>query len=468
MELTSFIYFIFLFFIFSLKFIINNNKLLIIFFIILSILFYANLYISNIYIILFIIIINYFIIYNFKNYRDLFKRNLLIIGIIYNFTFLFCFKYLLFFVRNVNYFLSFFSFPLLPEPSTHSVIGISFFTFIATGCLIDVYRNPNEKPSFLEYVLMVCFFPYILAGPIVRINDVMPQFKQIHKINSESVYMGLELLLVGYFKKCVIADNIGTLINPVFTDPKHFGFIASWIASFFFTIQIYCDFSGYTDIARGIGLLLGVKLPENFIWPYFSTSMREFWRRWHMTLSFWVRDYIYIPMGGNMVSWLRRIVNIMVSWLIIGLWHGANYNFIFWGIYNGLLISLESFFPRKTEHVLWRKFMNFLLTFLAINIGMVCFRCEDLTILQQILSNMFLWMNTNMFVGLSIFKGFPILAVVILPIMHWLTFSFKYCMNTNFLLLKMPLYARVITICVMITIVVIFSGETQRFIYFAF
>ncbi|MCM8787138.1 MAG: hypothetical protein NC935_03695 [Candidatus Omnitrophica bacterium] len=466
MELINIIFFIFIFLSFSIKLIFKKNNNIIFIYLLISILFFLFIEYKIIPILFLIIFFDYF--FFLRGIKKSKSKAYLIGGVLFNILFLIYFKYVGFIVKIINLLSSRFSIPIpfIPEPSQYNITGISFFTFIATGCLIDLYKNTSLKPSFMQFALTVCFFPYVLAGPIVRLNDVIPQFKNLHKFNAKYFYMGLELLLHGYFKKCLVADNLASFVNPVFESPQQYGLLASWIASLFFTMQIYCDFSGYTDIARGCALLLGIKLPENFIWPYFSTSLREFWRRWHITLSFWVRDYIYIPLGGNKVSHPKHIFNLFVSWLIIGIWHGAQVNFILWGIYHSIFISLETLFKKRLLYA--NQTVRICITFFIVHIGWLLFRCENMSTFKNIIFNMVGCSSNSFLCGLGFYKGTPIFFLTLLPVLHFVSYKYIYNKNSHFLLLKMPLLFRTICILMSIIIIIIFSGQTQRFIYFAF
>jgi len=218
-------------------------------------------------------------------------------------------------------------------------LGISFYIFQAIAYMIDVYRGTfRVERHFGIYALYQSFFPQILAGPIPRPGVLLPQFREKHELDFECVTEGLTRMAWGFFKKVVIADRAAIIVNAVFDHPHDYSGIYLILASVLFTIQIYCDFSGYSDIAIGAGRVLGFRLMENFRRPYLSRSMTEFWRRWHISLSTWFRDYLYIPLGGNRVRPVRMQVNLMVTFLISGMWHGAGWNFIAWGALHGFLV----------------------------------------------------------------------------------------------------------------------------------
>lgn len=220
-------------------------------------------------------------------------------------------------------------------------IGISFYTFQTLSYSIDVYRR-QLKPcsSILDFALYVAFFPQLVAGPIVRATEFLPQVSRMLLPKAEQVYSGLAQLLRGFVKKVLIADHLATLVDPVFAAPDFYAWPTVVLAVFAYTGQIYCDFSGYSDIAIGSARLLGFELPDNFRHPYLAQSPGDFWRRWHITLSTWLRDYLYIPLGGNRISTLFTYRNLLITMTLGGLWHGASWNFVIWGIWHAVMLCL--------------------------------------------------------------------------------------------------------------------------------
>src|ERR1700761_5358416 len=233
-------------------------------------------------------------------------------------------------------------------------VGLSFHTFQAMSYTIEVYRRrvPAEK-NLLEYALYVAFFPQMVAGPIERPYELLPQFHREPKVTYEGVRAGMVQALWGLFKKMVLADNGADFVKLIYDTPRHYSGSALLLATLLFSIQIYCDFSGYTDIGLGLARMMGYELRINFMQPYFSRSVTEFWRRWHISLSTWFRDYVYIPLGGNRVKWPRHYEILMVTFLLRGLWHGANWSFVAWGFLHGLFLvvpqSAAPFTARLTK-----------------------------------------------------------------------------------------------------------------------
>lgn len=230
-------------------------------------------------------------------------------------------------------------------------VGISFYTFQSIGYVVDVYRGDIEaEKHFGKYAAFVAFFPQLVAGPIERSNNLLPQLKKEQFFDYDKATYGLKLMAWGYFKKIVIADTLAMSVDKIYADIHGYSGFARFAVIFFFSIQIYCDFSGYSDIARGTAKLFGIDLMENFKSPYFSASIREFWRRWHISLSSWFRDYLYIPLGGNRVSKVRNAVNLMITFLCSGLWHGASWTFVTWGgLHGGTQIAEKFIDTHKKE-----------------------------------------------------------------------------------------------------------------------
>ncbi|MGI6744403.1 MAG: MBOAT family O-acyltransferase [Eubacteriales bacterium] len=249
------------------------------------------------------------------------------------------FKYLGMLGGTFNFISSAFGGGTLTVPDVVLPIGISFHTFQSMGYLIDTYRA-NEAPekNFINFSLFLMFFPQLVAGPIERFGDLSAQLKKSHRFTYENVSIGGRIMLWGMFKKIAVADNLAKIADLVFGDVASYAGWPAIIGLLCFSVQIYCDFSGYSDIAKGAAQILDIRLMENFKTPYFSTSPGEFWRRWHISLSTWFRDYIYFPMGGSRVSTPRWVLNNMVTFAVSGIWHGANWTFAFWGLLNGILV----------------------------------------------------------------------------------------------------------------------------------
>lgn len=260
-------------------------------------------------------------------------------------------------------------------------VGISFFTFQAVGYMLDVYygRVLKEK-NFLDYVLFVSFFPQVASGPISKASEFLPQIKAVQRFHYAQAVSGLKFLLWGMFLKVVLADRIGIYVDTVFSEYQKFSSIGCGMASILYSVQIYADFAGYSLMAVGLGKLLGFNLINNFNRPYFSVSITDFWRRWHISLSRWLKDYVYIPMGGSRCGKLRTFWNIFVTFLVSGIWHGANWTFIVWGILHGFCQIIEKMFGwNKKQFKGIVKAGRILLTFAIVTLAWVIFRSPSIT-----------------------------------------------------------------------------------------
>ena len=325
---------------------------------------------------------------------------------------LFFFKYFNFFSETIVNFLNLFSLKL--NPITLQImlpVGISFYTFQTLSYVIDVYRGLKAEHHFGIYATFISFFPQLVAGPIERTENLLPQIKEEHKFNYEQATYGLKLMAWGFFKKLAIADVLAIYVDMVFNNLSSYEGFAIVIAAFFFAIQIYCDFSGYSDIAIGTAKLLGINLMTNFKSPYFSSSIKEFWNRWHISLSTWFRDYVYIPLGGNRVSKLRHNVNLMITFLVSGLWHGANSTFVVWGGIHGIAQVLQNTFTAKNKDKSKNKIIiNFkiLIVFIFCVFAWIFFRANALSDITYIFSHMFNGMQ-NIFTYIK--QGFSSLTI---------------------------------------------------------
>lgn len=301
-------------------------------------------------------------------------------------------------------------------------VGVSFYTFQSLSYTIDVYRN-KIKPTndYISFLAFVAFFPQLVAGPIERATHLLPQFLKERKFDTENVKSGFRFILWGLFKKMVIADRLAYFVDHVYNSSANYSGITLIAVAFMFGFQIYCDFSGYSDIAIGSARLLGFDLMQNFRFPYFSKSLQEFWRRWHISLSTWFRDYVYIPLGGNQVSKKRWIFNILITFTLSGLWHGAAATFVIWGFLHGLFLVIESYIKPERSGKL-RNWLGFVTTFSFVNLALIFFRSKSLDQSLEIFSRIpeFNWIfidqlqnawHTN-----NQFKEFAISIIVGLPV----------------------------------------------------
>lgn len=306
-------------------------------------------------------------------------------GIGINIAVIFYFKYFDFFMENINMvFGKSFELRNIVLP-----LGISFFTFQQISYLIDSYRNETKEYKLDEYALFVSFFPQLIAGPIVLHSEMIPQFRDLKKRRfiPENFSKGMYIFAIGLFKKVIIADTFGRAVAWGFNTVDTLGSMEAWIVSLSYTFQLYFDFSGYCDMAMGIGSMFNIGLPANFNSPYKASSIVEFWERWHMSLTRFLRTYIYIPLGGNRKGKIRTYFNIMIVYLISGIWHGANWTFILWGFLHGILNCLNRLLRKPWEKL--GEITRWTVTFTTVNILWVLFRAENITSAKIFITEMF-------------------------------------------------------------------------------
>lgn len=320
------------------------------------------------------------------------RKGLLVTGLVLSFGSLFLFKYFDYTARLSAELFGWLGISVAPlQLGWMLPVGISFFTFQMTGYLIDVYRKEmaHEK-NFLYFALYVSFFPQLVAGPIERAQNLLPQLKEKHTFQRAVVKQNILLVLWGYFKKVVVADRLAIFVDGVYSAPSGVDGWVTLLATLFFAVQIYCDFSGYCDIAIGLAKILGFRLMTNFNRPYHATSIKEFWDRWHISLSTWFRDYVYIPLGGNRVSKIRYFWNILITFTASGVWHGAGLTYLLWGFFHGIMVAGHRllFGRNKKKHKWPIAFVCWLLTFLLVCGAWVLFRAQTLTDAITVFANM--------------------------------------------------------------------------------
>ncbi|WP_121610088.1 MBOAT family O-acyltransferase [Mesobacillus foraminis] len=375
-----------------------------IFLVIASLVFYSWFNISYLWIILISIVINYSVAIWMNRYTNnkSFRRFVFILGIIFNILLIGYFKYYDFFVQNINYILKedfILKNIILP-------LGISFFTFQQVSFLLSIYRKEEKVSGFLEYCLFVTFFPQLVAGPIVLYNEMTPQFKDYKKRyhNWGNLAIGLYIFIIGLFKKIVIADTLAVWANNGFDHMSTIGFFAAWATAIAYTLQIYFDFSGYSDMAIGLAKMLNIDLPTNFNSPYKSKSIKEFWRRWHITLSRALSEYIYKPLGGSRKGEFRTYITIIITFFISGLWHGASWLFILWGLLHGLAMVTQRIWNKT--NLKFNQYFSVLLTFLFVNITWVFFRAETFEQAFKLIKSMVFPVSFNFLeIGLLFYDG---------------------------------------------------------------
>jgi D-alanyl-lipoteichoic acid acyltransferase DltB (MBOAT superfamily) len=355
-----------------------------------SCVFYVTFIPRYLLILFFTIGVDYFAGLAMENAQGSRRRWYLIASLVANIGVLAFFKYAGFFIENTNALLRLLgaerTFPgwqwVLP-------IGLSFHTFQAMSYTIEVYRGKQKaERSLLIYSLYVMFYPQLVAGPIERPQNLLPQFHASSEPTGDDLAVGFRLMLWGFFKKIFIADRLAIVVTHCYENSGRVHGAAAWLAVYFFAFQIYCDFSGYSDIARGTARVMGFRLMRNFDRPYFSASLGEFWRRWHISLSTWFKDYLYLPLGGNRVGRSRQAFNIFVVFLISGFWHGANWTFVVWGALHGSGFIFSQAWPTKWQLPNW---LCTLLTFQFVSIAWIFFRAPTFVIAGQLCASLFDW-----------------------------------------------------------------------------
>ena len=364
-----------------------------------SIIFYAWGEPKYLAIMLLTIIINYFGAIAIEKYIKL-KKPLLILTIVANLSFLIYFKYFNFIIANCNNLFH----SHINALEVIMPIGISFYTFQALSYVIDVFRGEcKAQKDIYKLALYICLFPQLIAGPIVKYHDVEQQIDS-REVNFDKVNLGVKRFIIGLSKKVLIANTMGAITDKIFVqDPHTFSHAIAWLGSVVYPLQLYFDFSGYSDMAIGLGLIFGFKFMENFNYPYISKSITEFWRRWHISLSTWFKQYVYISLGGNRAGKLKTLRNLGIVFLLTGIWHGAEWTFIVWGVWHGFFIILEKIFNIKEfdskPHSWYINIFRHLYCIFIFVIGWVIFRADNMKYAWDYLMNMFglLDLNTNEF-----------------------------------------------------------------------
>lgn len=414
------------------------------------------------------------------------KLYLLIISLIANIGVLAVFKYYNFLNDNVTGLLSWFgaSNPI-PYLDILLPIGLSFHTFQAMSYTIEVYRgNQQAEKHFGIYALYVMFYPQLVAGPIERPQNILHQFRIKHPFTYNDATEGLKLMAWGFFKKLVIADRLALMVNPVYEHPHDYKGLSLILASFFFSIQIYCDFSGYSDIALGTARFMGFRLMENFNLPYYSQSISEFWKRWHVSLSTWFKDYLYIPLGGNRKGMRRTMLNLMVVFMVSGIWHGANWTFIFWGALHGFFLigGMAMAGVSKAFTSFGARAIKWLVVMCLVTVAWVFFRAPDFATAHYIISNYFTGLpeqvsellardaDFNSILYMHQGQDIFIVAVAAILFMEFVQyFKFKKADNQYFFQDK-PLPVRWAFYCILLLFTISFGlfHSNAEFIYFQF
>jgi len=402
------------------------------------------------------------------------RKFLLWASILVNLGFLGFFKYYNFFIDNLITAFSFFGQPINPQGLNIILpVGISFYTFQTLSYTIDVYKKKIEPcKDLLAFSAFVCFFPQLVAGPIERATNLLPQFYKNRKFEYHKAVDGMRQILWGLFKKIVIADNAASFANDIFNNSVDYSGSTLVLGAFFFTFQIYCDFSGYSDIAIGTSRLFGFNLKQNFNFPYFSRDIAEFWRRWHISLSTWFRDYLYIPLGGSRGNIWKKVRNIFIIFLVSGFWHGSNWTFLAWGFLNALYflpLMLLKINRVNTDVVAEGRvlpslveFTNIIITFCLTVFAWIFFRADSITHALLYIQSIF---NYSLFEMPKVFPKSVIIMILLFVIVEWLQRSKQYALELNN---KTPKIVRWSFYFVIVMMILQFNGAQQEFIYFQF
>jgi alginate O-acetyltransferase complex protein AlgI len=424
-------------------------------------------------------------IYSAKNKRI--KKLLLISSLAGNLGLLGFFKYADFGITQINKLTDILGFSEIPALELILPIGISFYTFQTISYTVDIYRGKlTPSKSLAEFALFVSFFPQLVAGPILRASEFLPQLREkISKghftsklrtitIHDTALRMGVTLMAMGFFKKMFFADNIAPMVDEIFSMPTGLESFSVVLGAIAFGVQIYCDFSGYSDIAIGAAMILGFHIPANFNKPYFATSPVDFWRRWHISLSSWLRDYLYIPLGGNKKGNTRTYVNLVTVMFLGGLWHGASWNFVIWGLMHGIYLAIQklitNIFPQlknnqftKKRHI---KIISILITQYFVFMAWLVFRVQNIDALPYVLYKYVIWdFATNSTIFIVSGNKFPIVLIIGFFILNYI--SYKRNIVEKLSKVK-PVYWIGFLISIMILILFFYDTNPQDFIYFRF
>ncbi|MCT7626486.1 MBOAT family O-acyltransferase [Aliarcobacter butzleri] len=462
--------FIFLPVMFVVYFYLNGKRLILgakIWLVVGSLFFYSYWNVIYLPLILLSIFVNYGVGLSLVNHEKIriSSKTILSFGIVFNLGLLGYFKYTDFFLDNFNGIFG----TNIPLPHIILPLGISFFTFTQIAFLVDAYKQEAKEYSLINYMLFVTYFPHLLAGPILHHKEMMPQFASKYNWvkNYRNIALGLFIFSIGLFKKVVIADTFAVWANAGFDTATTLNLIEAWATSLSYTFQLYFDFSGYTDMAIGISLMFNIKLPINFNSPYKALSIQDFWRRWHMTLSRFLRDYLYIPLGGNRKGNIKTYVNLITTFLLGGLWHGAGWTFIIWGLLHGIALAI---------HRLWQslgfrmnKILAWFITFNFINITWIFFRAKDFESAMKVLSSMFSFDNVvfeikKIFVNIGSNDSKEIIIWIIISFILVLFFSNSMEKMRNFKTNKKIVFLTVF--CFIIGVLSL--HKVSEFLYFNF
>lgn len=466
MLFNSFEFIIFLVTVVIVYYLIPNNKIRKFFLLVSSYYFYASWNVTFLAILLFETLLSYGVVFRFGNVERHKKDKLVItVAIIMLLVPLASYKYLVFFFSMVGDLVSLCGWSInVPEFKLLLPIGISFYTFMSIGYVVDVYKHKIQvEKNILDYALFIGFFPQLASGPIGRAPQMLPQFKEKHPLLYENIATGTKLMLWGFFMKLVVGDRAGIYVDTVFGNYSHHNGASLMLATFMYTIQIYCDFAGYSLIAIGAAKTMGFDLMNNFRRPYFATSIADFWRRWHISLSTWFRDYIYFPLGGSRCAKWKIYRNLFITFIVSGLWHGAAYNFILWGGYHAAIQIIERIFNRPKEVCGIRRVIDISLTFVLAAYGWMIFYAPDMQFIVDVTKGYF-----N--IGVPYIHPTTLIFFLIgLLLLFAKDYLDEFFPNKHLLLSSNRIWVKYVSFVALATLIVLFGvlGGGQ-FIYFKF
>ncbi len=393
------------------------------------------------------------------------KKIFLVLGVLANVSLLLFFKYYNFFVEQINNALS------LNDYSLHTLtilvpLGISFYTFRFISYQVDVYRGDMAPCSLFDFLTYGFFFPVLISGPITRAVHFIPQLKSL-SISKNNLYLGYRLFVIGLFLKVFVADRIAYYVNYFYSNYEIFDTVTSWLAVVAYSIQIYCDFAGYSSMAIGIAYMIGIHIEENFNYPYLADNIQEFWRRWHITLSEWIKDYLYIPLGGSRKGTTRKYINLLIVMTLCGFWHGSSWTFVLWGALHGLMLIVHSAWQssRFKRFCLRWAFLYSLsskaLTFVSVTICWVFFRASDLHQAIEILKKLFFFQDAGDLLWMHPFVVFIVAATLLHHVLKGLQVN----------VVSLPANNKItpaLLFCLFWLVVVFFPKEFEPFVYLQF
>lgn len=394
------------------------------------------------------------------------------LSLLFNLGLLSVFKYSDFLVENFKFFVNLAGFNIeLQDPGFILPMGISFYTFQTLSYTLDIYfKRLKPHHSFLDYALFVSFFPQLVAGPIVRAKQFLPQLRQQNHIKFDTFSIGLSLFIIGLFEKVVLADTFfAPIVNSVFIDNSQPDVLSSWLGALFFYGQIFCDFSGYSLCAIGTALCLGFKLPFNFKAPFSAIGFSDFWRRWHISLSTWLRDYLYIPLGGSRFGKFVTFKSLIITMLLGGLWHGAEWTFVIWGGLHGIYLVVERWlksfdFSRQLADNRFIRMILMMSTFLLVTFAFVIFRAENLQQALMIYKGMVGFSGSKNLVNWGLWTQIVTAAFVGLLVLQWVYSNHLI----NDVIQRMSIFKRALLLSSCLLLIAVSSGNSDAFIYFQF